>query len=100
MKTENNGQQTDHKIANEKLLTTSGDTVKKEEIQGDKIDRTLVEVSSEEGSAYSGEDNPDNISDVDDLHEIQASDDIDEPGPEGKFPETGSTGGVSKEGNN
>jgi hypothetical protein len=53
-------------------------------------------LKEEGGIANFTEDNPNGIADPDDLHEIQASDDLNEPDPEENLPPTGAIAGILK----
>jgi len=60
-------------------LTTQGDATEQEENMGGTTNLSLDQLKKEGGVAEPDEDNPNRIADPDDLHEIQAGDDLDEP---------------------
>jgi hypothetical protein len=89
-------EQNDNKSAanneeNQLPLTTQGDAAEKEENLGGTTNLSLDQLKEEGGIADFTEDNPDGISDPDDLREIRASDDLNEPDPEENLPPTGAT---------
>jgi hypothetical protein len=69
-------------IENGQSLSTQGDTNEKEEQLGGTTNLLADQLNEKSGAAGSTEDNPDHIENPDDLHEIQASDDLDEPDTE------------------
>ncbi|SDE97399.1 hypothetical protein SAMN05216464_111139 [Mucilaginibacter pineti] len=68
-------------------LSTQGDTNEKEEQLGGTTNLSADQLKEEDNAAVSTEKNPDNIENPDDLHEIQAGDDLDEPDTEDYQPD-------------
>jgi hypothetical protein len=60
-------------------FTTQSSNEEKEGQLGDTTNILAQQLKEEGGNAISTEDNPDNIENPDDLHEIQAANDLDEP---------------------
>jgi len=89
-------EQNDNKSAasneeNQAPLTTQGNAAEQEENLGGTTNLSIDQLKEEGSIADFTEDNPDRIDDPDDLREIRASDDLNEPDPEEDLPPTGAT---------
>ncbi|WP_154402512.1 hypothetical protein [Mucilaginibacter endophyticus] len=78
-------------------LTTQGDTDNKADQLGGTTNLPPEQLKKEGGISSSDEDNPYNISDPDDLHEIRVGDDIGEPDPEGFQPNQDNDGAAESQ---
>jgi hypothetical protein len=97
MEEQNNNESAANNEENKLPLTTQGDAAEQEENLGGSTNLSLDQLKEEGGIANFTEDNPNGIADPDDLHEIQASDDLNEPDPEENLPPTGAIAGDTKE---
>jgi hypothetical protein len=64
---------------NQQPLSTQGDANDKEEELGGTTNLSVDQLKKEGDTSNPGEDNPDNIENPDDLHEIRVNDDLGEP---------------------
>jgi hypothetical protein len=67
---------------NEQTPGTQGSAGEQEDLLGGTTNLSLEQLKAEGGIAGTSDDNPDRLSDEDDLNEIRAADDLDEPDPE------------------
>lgn len=64
---------------NQQPLSTQGDANEKEEQLGGTTNLSVDQLKKEGDTSNPGEDNPNNIENLDDLHEIRVNDDLNEP---------------------
>ena len=64
---------------NQQPLSTQGDANEKEEQLGGTTNLSVDQLKEEGNTSNPGEDNPNDIENPDDLHEIRVGDDLDEP---------------------
>jgi hypothetical protein len=74
-------------IENQQTLSTQGDANEQEDQLGGTTNLSLEQLKPEGGIASPSEDNPDGLTDQDDLNEIRAADDLDEPDTEDYQPD-------------
>lgn len=81
---------------NRQPLSTQGDASEREEQLGGTTNLSVDQLKKEGETSNPGEDNPNNIENPDDLHEIRVGDDLDEPDADRQKPASGSSLGNKK----